>query len=496
MATTRHRQRVDSEARHEPVYQRLADLLAGFIEARALQPGDRVPSVRAFSRQQRVSVPTALHAYATLEARGLIEARPKAGFYVRARRADTLREPGAARQRPRVTNFADLDPNEAVMTDLSDPSLVPLGAAVPSPDLLPVVALNRTMAAIARRIGGASVAYDTAPGSEQLRRILARRSLEWGGRLAPEEFVVTNGCTEALALALQATCRPGDTVLVEAPTYFGIASMLRERGLRALPIPVDSATGLDPDRVAEAVRRTRIAACVLVANFLNPVGCLIPDGRKRALVLMLAERGIPIIEDDIYGDLQHEGPRPRCLKADDPDGSVLLCGSFSKTLAPGYRVGYIAAGRWHDRVLALKRSQTLANATLPVLAVADFLRNGGYDRYLRRVRRAYRDQVSLMREAVAEAFPEGVAISRPQGGVVLWCEIPGVDAMELFRRARAQRISIAPGPLFGPQGGFEHCIRINCGHPWSEKIARSVRTLGRIARELTARGRRTGDPAA
>lgn len=479
----------------EPVYQRLADLLAGLIQARALQPGDRVPSVRAFSRQQRVSVPTALHAYATLETRGLIEARPKAGFFVRAQRADALREPRVAPARPRITDFAGLDPLATVLGDSSHPGLVPLGAAVPSGALLPAQALNRTMGVIARRLGDSSLAYDVAPGSDALRRVLARRSLEWGGRLVPDDLVVTNGCTEALSLALQATCRPGETVLVEAPTYFGVASMLRDRGLRALPVPIDSTLGLDPRRVEEAMRRTRVAACLLIANFHNPVGCLMPDDRKRALVRLLAERGVPIIEDDIYGDLQHEGSRPRCLKADDLDGGVLLCGSFSKTLAPGYRVGYIAAGRWHDRVLALKRSQSLASATLPVLAVADFLRNGGYDRYLRRVRRAFRDQVARMREAVAGAFPEGVALSRPQGGVVLWCEIPGVAAMDLFRRARAEGISIAPGPMFGPQGGFEHCIRLNCGHPWSDRIARSVRTLGRIAHELQARGGRANGGA-
>jgi DNA-binding transcriptional MocR family regulator len=489
---TRHRHRMRAVSSPEPIYQRLADLLGRLIQTRALQPGDRVPSVRAFSRQQRVSVPTALQAYATLETRGLIEARPKAGFFVRARRADAVHAPRPVSARPRVTDFAGIDPMDALLADLSDAGLVPLGAAVPSGELLPAHALNRTMGTIARRLGGASLGYDMAPGSGALRRALARRSLEWGGRLMPDELIVTNGCTEALSLALQATCRPGDTVLVEAPTYFGLASMLRELRLRALPVPIDSVTGLDPARVEDALRRTRVAACVTIPNFHNPVGCLIPDDRKRAIVSLLSARGVPIIEDDIYGDLQHDGPRPRCLKADDPDGSVLLCGSFSKTLAPGYRVGYIAAGRWHDRVLALKRSQSLANATLPVIAVADFLRNGGYDRYLRRLRRAYRDQVARMREAVASAFPEGVAIGRPQGGFVLWCEIPGVDAMELFTRARAQGVSIAPGPMFAPQGGFASCIRLNCGYPWSDRIARSVRTLGTLAREMTPPGAARG----
>jgi len=196
------------------------------------------------------------------------------------------------------------------------------------------------------------VAYDMPPGSESLRREIARRSLEWGCALKTEDFIVANGATEAVSLALRATCEPGDTVVVESPVYFGFASLLRELRLNALPIPVDSVTGIDLEALEKALRRTRVAACVLIPTFQNPVGYAMPDERRKQLVRMLAKRGVPIIEDDIYGDLQHRGSRPRCLKAFDPDGLVMLCGSYSKTLAPGYRVGYIAPGRWHSRVLA------------------------------------------------------------------------------------------------------------------------------------------------
>ncbi len=468
-----------------PVYLRLAGVLEGMIRSQSLRPGDRVPSVRQFGRQQKVSVPTAMNAYATLEDRGLIEARPKSGYFVRPRQSDIVRAPVWDRQARKVTDFASLDPLDTIMSDHNNPSFVPLGAALPSADLLPGEKLARAMGALARRTPGAGVAYDVVPGNEGLRRELARRSLDWGCALQPEDFMVTNGCTEAMSLALRATCEPGDTVVVETPTYFGLANTVRELKLKALPIPVDSVSGLDLECLAKSLRKTKVSACVLIPNFQNPVGCLMPEERKKALIDLLAPRGIPIIEDDIYGDLQHHGSRPRCLKAFDPDGSVLLCGSFSKTLAPGYRVGYIAGGRWHNRVLKLKTNSTLANATLPTLAIAEFLKHGGYDRHLRTLRQAYRTQVERMREAVAASFPEGIGLSRPQGNFVLWCELPPqVDSIELWRQARAAGISLAPGPLFSPDGGYRNFIRLNCGHPWSPLLERSVAVLGHLACSL------------
>ncbi len=469
----------------EPAYMRLARLLEGMISARALKPGDRIPSVRHFSEQQRVSVPTALQAYATLETRGLIEARPKSGFYVRHRQAMSVPQPKGCRERPRVMGLAGVDPLEALMADLTDPGLVPLGAALPSAELLPGRVLTRALGVIGRRMGAASVQYDMCPGSEVLRQELARRSLEWGCALAADDFVVTVGATEAVSLALRATCVPGDTVLVESPTYFGFPRILRELRLNALPVAVDSGTGLDLEAVRRVIRRTKVAACLVMPNFHNPVGCLMPDDGKRELVAMLAERRIPLIEDDIYGDLQHDGVRPRCLKAFDGEGGVILCGSYSKTLAPGYRVGYVAPGRWLGAVTAHKRTSTLAGALLPTLAVADFLRNGGYDRYLRGIRQTYRRQVERMRDALVEAFPEGIRLSRPQGSFLLWCELPEtVDSVELHRQARASGISLAPGPLFSADGRFRNFVRINCGHPWSPVVERSVGILGDLVRRL------------
>lgn len=474
-----------SESAPEPLYHKLAGLLEEMIQARSLRPGDRMPSVRQFSRQQRVSVPTALHAYVTLENRGLLEARPKSGFYVRSRSADGIRPPTISAPTPKVTDFAVLDPMDTILAQHSQPDLIPLGAALPNPELLPGVKLAREMGVIARRLGAKGTNYDMAPGSEALRREIARRSLEWGCTLTPDDFVITNGCTEAVSLALRALCQPGDTVVVESPTYFGLARTLRELGLKALPIRVDSEKGIDLETLEAALQKTRVAACALIPNFHNPVGFAMPDDRKQDLLRIVNKHGIPVIEDDIYGDLQYAGSRPRCIKAFDREGTVLLCSSFSKTLAPGYRVGYIAGGRWHGKLLRLKQISSLANATLPSLVLAEYLKNGGYDRFLRSIRNTYRDQLAKMREAVVDSFPAGIGLSRPSGGFVLWIELPAkVDSLRLFDRAREAGISIAPGPLFSPDGGFRNFIRLNCGNPFTPEIERGVATVGRLVRQM------------
>ena len=475
-----------SKSDGEPVYQKLAGRLEVMIRDCSLRAGERIPSVREFSSQQGVSIPTALQAYVTLESRGLIEGRPRSGFYVRPRALSPVPQPAENLKALKITNFAYTDPLESLMADHANPNLVSLGAAIPSNDLLPGIRLARTMAAVARRLGPASAAYETISGNETLRRELARRSLEWGCGLTADDFIITLGATEAVSLALRLTCRPGDTVAVESPTYFGLARILREMQVKAMPIPVDCATGINLEILEKVVRKTRLAACVLIPNFHNPTGCLMPEERKKQAVELLVGHGVPIVEDDIYGDLQHSGPRPRCMKAHDPDGSVLLCGSYSKTLAPGYRVGYLAAGRWHDKAINLKRATTFSSPLLTGMTVAEFLKNGGYDRYLRTLRQAYRQQVDRMRSAIVENFPAEICLTRPQGGFLLWCKMPeAVNAVELAKRARGAGISIAPGPVFSPEGKFHNYIRINCGFPWNARLDRAIAILGQFVQEAT-----------
>jgi DNA-binding transcriptional MocR family regulator len=466
------------------LYEELANDLATLVAKGTLRVGDRLPSVRQLSNQRDVSVSTVLQAYLLLESRGVVETRPQSGHYVRGARSAALpepRPPRGSKQATRVT-VSDL---VARVYGARPEHFVPLGAAYVSPSLLPTENLNRRMAAVARAAGGVGVQYDSPPGCLALRRQIARRAAECGFAVGADELITTVGAMEALHLCLRAVAGAGDTIAVESPSYYGLLQLIESLGMRALEIPANPGTGIDLDLLETALGEHRIKACLVVTNFSNPLGALMPDEAKRSLVRMLAQREIPLIEDDIYGDLFFGAVRPRPAKVFDRDGLVMLCSSFSKTIAAGYRVGYVAPGRFHEKVERLKFVQTVATATLPQLAIADFLENGGYERHLRRLRRALADQVARVSEAIALHFPSGTRVSRPRGGFVLWVELgAGKSALELHTRALERGISIAPGPIFSAKQRFSNCIRISCGFPWSDAIDRSIRTLGNLADQM------------
>lgn len=468
----------------KPLYLQLADRMETMIESGSLRAGDRIPSVRQLSFQHRVSVPTVMQAYALLENRSLIEARPKSGFYVRPRLANILREPFAAKHKSAVSSLNEFASVLSIAEDMIDPSLVPFGAALPGDSLLPMHKLAQVTSSVLRRSTSASLNYDPAPGSLHLRKELSRRSLDWGCSLSPDDFLITVGASEAIHLALLALTQPGDTVLVESPAYYGTLNLMAQLKLRVIAVPACPGTGLDIEAVEKALSRHRVAAILTIPNFSNPLGTLMPEENRRALLDLSAKHSVPIIEDDIYGDLPHDAPRPQCLKALKGGEDVILCGSFSKTLAPGYRVGYIAAGKYQQRVLELKYALNLGGSSLSALAIAEFLKTGGYERHLRKLRHAFRQQVCKARETVAEVFPASTKVTNPSGGFVLWLEFPeSVDVMPVFPIARAAGISFAPGPLFSPDGRFRNCLRLSCGSPWTPKMEAALATLANMIRK-------------
>ncbi len=469
----------------KPLYVRVADKLEQLIRAGTMKPGERIPSVRRACVQHGVSLTTVVQAYLLLENRGLVEARPKSGFFVRGQLRGRAPEPLTSRPGHLITSVGVAGLQSRIFDAARMPQVVPLGAAYPDAGNLPVAKLSRIMASVARSAGARGIHYDMPPGSELLRRQIAKRSLDRGLSLSPDEIITTCGGTESLALCLRAVTKPGDVVAVESPTYFGLLEIIEELGLKAFEIPMHPRDGMDLDALERAVSRRRIAACVAVPNFNNPLGSLMPDANKRRLVEILARRDVPLIEDDINGGLHHSGARPRVAQAFDQNGSVMLCGSFSKTLAPGYRVGWVVPGRFYERVKALKLTSTLATGSLPQLAIAEFMANGGYDHHLRALRRNFAKQIQQMSEAVRAAFPPDIKITRPAGGFVLWVELPArVSALKLHELALAKMISIAPGPMFSATQGFQNFIRLNCGHPWSQEIERAVGMLGQMVRDF------------
>lgn len=467
------------------LYEEVAARIAGQIDRGALKPGDRVPSVRKLKSSLSVSLATVLQAYLMLENKGLIEARPQSGYYVRLQPREFPMEPARSAPSPAPTTVDIGELALQVHEQNVDPRVIPLGAAAPSTDLLPTRKLYAILRAITRQVEATGDRYEPAAGNMELRRQIARRSVDQGCHLTPDEIIVTSGCSEALNLSLRAVTKPGDTVAVESPTYFGFLQMLQALNLKAVEVPTDPGDGICLDALQSSMRKNRIAVVVLQGNFQNPLGSCIPENNKKALVHLLAQKEIPLIEDDIYGDLYFGFERPKTLKSYDRNGNVLLCSSFSKTLSPGFRIGWSVPGRYFSQVCRLKLTNSISTATLPQLAIAEMLGSGGYDHYLRRARKTYHAQMQIVIQATRHYFPEGTKVTRPKGGTVLWVEFPrGVDSLELYRKAMQKNISIVPGPLFSPKRQFQQCIRLNCAHPWSDKMEDAMMTLGQLASRM------------
>ncbi|MCG3119245.1 MAG: Histidinol-phosphate aminotransferase [bacterium] len=464
------------------LYEQVAHQIQGLIEQGTLRPGERIPSVRRFSAQNGVSISTVMQAYALLEDHGVIEARPQSGYYVRLRSRELPPEPAISHPPLAAARVNVPDLVIRIHEAIENPDIVPFGAACPSLDLLPSRKLNRALGAILRRTNYAGVTYQSALGNQPLRHQISRRALDWGHHIAENDIITTFGCTEALNLCLRAVAEPGDTIAVESPTYFGILQIIESLKMKALEIATDPKTGVSLEALETAIRKRMVKACLLMPNFQNPLGCCMPEENKKELLRILARYEIPMIEDDIYGDLYHGADRPQPVKTFDKNGLVLLCASFSKTLSAGYRIGWTAPGRFKTQVERLKVTNTMSTAPLLELAIAEMLRNGGYDHYLRRIRKAYALQVQLTTRAICKYFPEGTKVTRPLGGFLLWVELPkSVNALALYRKALAEKISIAPGPLFSAKQRYPNFIRLSCGHPWSAELEQALATLGRLA---------------
>jgi DNA-binding transcriptional MocR family regulator len=356
--------------------------------------------------------------------------------------------------------------------------------ATPSIELLPIAKLNKAVVHALRQSETSCLHYEHIQGNVQLRKQIARQAFNWGGTPSEDDIVVTAGCVEALSLCVKAITKPGDAVAIESPTYFAIFQIMESHGLKVVEIPTDPVSGMDIEYLEQAIPRFDIKACLVVNNFNNPLGSCMPDERKRDLVTMLSRMEIPLIEDDIYGELYFGKTRPKTCKSFDNDGLVLHCASFSKSLAPGYRIGWTIPGRYKEAIIRLKRMHTVSTNTLAQAAVADFLSKGRFELHLRHLRRALHTQSLRYIQAVSEYFPDDTCITRPLGGFVLWIEMNRkIDAFKLHKRALTYNIGIAPGQIFSSQGRFENCFRISYGEPWNPKIEDGIKTLGKLLRD-------------
>ncbi|MBK1615550.1 GntR family transcriptional regulator [Rubrivivax gelatinosus] len=466
-------------------YEQYAEEIAELIRTGVLRAGDRLPSVRQASSSRRISPATVFEAYYRLEARGLIQARPRSGYYVSAVPAARAAEPATALPSPSTTEVEISELVFDVLGSTRRPDVVPLGSAFPSPALFPLDRLARTLTPAMRRLDAGRIVEELTTGSEALRRQIGLRYAVGGTAVDARELVVTDGAMEALNLCLQAVTRPGDVVAIESPCFYAALQALERLQLRAVEVATHPRHGVELASLAEVLARHPVKACWFMPSFQNPLGSLMPEANKRALVELLARHGVPLIEDDVYGELHFGARRPPPAKAFDRDGLVMHCSSFSKCLAPGYRVGWTAAGRFAPAVQRLKLMTTLTTAVPSQEALAAYLQQGGYERHLRQLRQALAGSQARMLDAVGRYFPAGTRITRPEGGYFLWVELPPpADALQLQRLAAAHDISLAPGHLFSADRRFARCLRLNYGNPGDARVEEAVRTLGRLVAQL------------
>ncbi|QTA93719.1 PLP-dependent aminotransferase family protein [Desulfonema magnum] len=467
-------------------YLRLANEIESKIMEGEYAAGDKLPSLRKLHKQLRLSISTVYQAYIELERRGIVEARTKSGFYVRPFLYNVLPSPKLEKQKNATPKRVSVNAvANAIVEAMSDSDILQLGGAVPSSELLPFKQLSRTLKSVSsQEMKSLMLTYEHPSGNPELRRQIAKRTLGLSEKITADEIITTNGCIEAISLCLRAVGKAGDTIAVESPTYHGFLQLIEDLGMYALGLPTDLTSGVDLNCLEKALDRNTVRACLFNPNFQNPLGFAMPDEKKQKLVALLNHKDIPVIEDDLCGDLHFGEKRPATLKSFDKKGLVLYCASFSKTLAPGLRVGWTMPGRYTDAVRRLKLNTCLASAKLNQAVIANFLKSGSHDRHLRRLRNALKNQMSNTALAIARYFPKGTKITSPKGGLLLWVQLDeAVDSLALYQEARKQRISILPGVICSSLGKYKNCIRLSCGHPWSEKLEKGIMTLGQIISE-------------
>jgi DNA-binding transcriptional MocR family regulator len=429
---------------------------------------------------------TAFQAYYHLEGKGLVESRPKSGYYVRFNHKKFPELPKMLLPEQGSAEVSVKDMIATVYRDLNAKLLVNFAVAVPDVSLLPAAKLNKSVMHALRSSKNHCINYEHAQGNEELRKQIAKLSFNWGGKVRGDDVVVTAGCMEALILSLRTVTKHGDTIAVESPAYFGLYQAIESLGLNVVVISSDPVTGPDLNCLRKVFLRCEVKACVFTPNFSNPLGSCMPDEKKKELVDLITEFNIPLIEDDIYGEMYFGKHRPKTCKSFDKKGLVMYCSSLSKSLAPGYRVGWVIPGKFTEKVKQLKMMYTVTSPTLTQVAMAHFLSIGRYEYHLKNLRKALHTQCLRYIQGIMQYFPADTKISRPQGGFVLWVELnKKVDAYKLCIEALKHNISVAPGQIFSASCNYSNCLRLSYGKPWNEDVDYALMMLGKLITKLS-----------
>ena len=463
------------------LYQQFADRIEKQIKSGVLNVGDKLPSIREVCAETGYSMSTVSKAYYEVESRSLIESRPQSGYYVSNISARIIPEPSSSKPTLSVKNIDREDLIDLVYGGMNAKNITMLSLGFPSNELLPIAKLNKGMIQAMRQLPNSGTSYEEMQGNSNLRKEIARWSFTWGGSLTEDDIITTPGCISAISHCLMTLTKPGDTIITESPVYFGVLQLAKSLGLYVMELPTNMTTGIELEALKKALSTKKVKACVVISNFSNPSGSIMPIEHKKEVVQLMEFYNIPLIEDDIYGDLYFGSSRPTNCKTYDESGIVLCCSSVSKTLAPGYRVGWVSPGKFKKEILRNKLYHTLSSPTITHEVVGDFLKNGRYENHLRKIRQILNHNCNNYINTVLESFPTGTKVSQPQGGFFLWVELgKSIDTAAFYHLAMKHNISIAPGRIFSFQDQFSNCMRLSFGLPWSNELRESIKTLGRL----------------
>ncbi len=470
---------------NEHLYLQIAGGIEKMINEDVLKIGDKLPSVRMLSEEYGISMGTAFQAYYHLEGKGLIESRPKSGYYVRFTHK---RFPSLPKQLKPAPVSHDVSINEminSIFFDISANDVINFAVAVPDASLLPAAKLNKSVLHALRNSKDHCINYEHTQGNIELRNQIAKLAFNWGGKVDADEVVVTSGCLEAITMCLRSVTKPGDTVAIECPTYFGIYQAVENLGLKVVEISSCTVNGIELDNLQKVIDQCCIKACIVVPNFNNPLGSCMPEENKKKLVDMITKYNIPLIEDDIYGELYFGKSRPKTCKYFDKKGLVMHCSSISKSLTPGYRIGWAIPGKYLEQVKQIKRISNISSPSLTQAAVAHFLKIGRYEYHLKNLRKALHTQCLRYMQAIIEYFPPDIKISRPHGGFVLWLELNNkINSFKLRTEAMQYKISVVPGSIFSAGCNYSNFIRISFGKSWNDDVDYGLMMLGKLIKKM------------
>ncbi|MGO4291785.1 aminotransferase-like domain-containing protein [Chitinophaga sp. RAB17] len=463
------------------IYLKLAEKIQQMISGGVYTVGDKLPSVRSLHQEHGISISTALQVYTHLEKKGWVEAREKSGYFVHYAHNIRPKLPPVSNPLP-TAGKVQINEKLAMFrkTSQSQKTISLIGAS-PDTSLLPSVKLKKALQLCARELDTSYIPYGDITGHEPFRRHIARHCLNWGRAVSPNEIIVTNGAIEAAVLCLRAVAKAGDTIAIESPTFFGLLLGIESLGMKALEIPTDPVTGVSLDKLEDAFKQKKVQACLFVTNYNNPLGSCMPDNNKEQLAKLLQQYQVPLIEDDVYGDLHFAPERPRTVKSYDEEGLVLYCSSWSKSIAAGLRIGWVIGGRYHEKIAQLKFMTSASTGLLPQLVLTKFLDQQRLDLHLKSLRQALNMQTMQITKAIQEYFPGETQLTRPNGGISLWVVLPSkVNTWQLHEAAVEQGITFTPGSLFSSQDRYRNCIRLTNSNPWNDDQEWAVQTLGRL----------------